>query len=198
MSWLRVLVCLLPIAGLSAQEPPGIAERWHFFVTETFHPLTPLGGAFYAGLSDVSHSQPSYGVGAAAYGERFGAALADIAGQNFFVDFAMASAFHEDTRYVRRGPANGGIWTRVGYAISTGFVTHTESGGRTFNWANLAGTAISTGVSDLYYPPSGRRPGPMAIRFGTNVVTTGLVALFPEFWPDFRGLLVRHHLFPRR
>ena len=36
--------------------------------------------------------------------ETRGASLGDIISQNFFADFLLASAFHEDTRYVRRGP----------------------------------------------------------------------------------------------
>lgn len=191
------LLFVFLVMGASAQEAPGISERWHFFSDETFSPLTLLGGAFYAGLSQISQSQPGYGEGSGAYAERLGASTADVVGQNFFVDFVMASAFHEDTRYVRLGSGSG-FFSRVGHAVSSGFVTRTNSGARTFNWANLTGTAAGTGLSMLYYPPDGRRPGPMAIRFGTNVATTGLVALFPEFWPDFHAMLVRHHLFPHR
>ena len=36
----------------------------------------------------------------------------------------------------------------------------------------------------------------MAIHFGTSLVGGGLANLFTEFWPDFRRMLVRHHLFP--
>lgn len=114
------------------------------------------------------------------------------------MDFVTASALRQDTRYARRGPAYGGVWARARYAISSAFVTHTDSGDRAFNWSNLAGTALSTGLSDLYYPPSGRKIGPMSIRFGTNVVSNGLAALFPEFWPNVRDMLQRHHLIPRR
>ena len=198
MGWIRLLFSLLLIAGASAQTTPSLSERWSFFEHETVTPLTAVGGAYTASVSQLSQSEPRYGEGARSLSERFGAALADTTGQNFFVDFVMASALHQDTRYARRGPAYGGVWARARYAIASAFVTHTNSGDRVFNWSNLAGTALSTGLSDLYYPTSGRKMSSMSIRFGTNVVSTGLAALFPEFWPDFRGILQRHHLIPRR
>src|SRR5579872_4644537 len=195
---IRCLLSLLALTGASAQTAPSLSERWHFFVNETFNPLTVVGGAYDAGVSQATQSDPRYGVGAGPLGERFGAALADTTGQNFFVDFVMASALHQDTRYRRRGPAYGGVWARARYALGSAFVTHTNAGAPAFNWSNVTGTALGTGLSDLYYPPNGRRPGAMAIRFGVNMVSNGLVALFPEFWPDFRQMLQRHRIIPHR
>ena len=176
---------------------PGVGEKWNFFVTETFTPMTLAAGAFNAGVSQATNSDPRYGVGAGPFAERFGASSADIVTQNFFGDFVMASVFHEDTRYTRQGPLYGGIWKRAGYAISRAFVTNADRGGDTFNWSNVTGTAISVGVSNLYYPPASRKASAVGIHFGTSVVGGGLANLFPEFWPDFRRTLERHHLFPR-
>lgn len=172
-------------------------QRWSFFKDETFNGMTLAAGAFNACLSHATKSDPQYGVGTGPLAERFGASVADIVSQNFLVDFAMASAFHEDTRYVRQGPAYGGIVARIGYAVSRAFVTRTDTGGRTVNWANLTGTALSFGVSNLYYPPSSRTRQAMEIRLGVGIVGAGLGNLFPEFWPDFHRMLQRHRLFPR-
>lgn len=174
-----------------------VAKRWQFFQEETFQTMTLAAGAFNACLAQATNSDPQYGVGTGPLAERFGASVADITSQNFLVDFAMATAFHEDTRYVRRGPSYGGIWARVGYAVSRAFVTRTDTGGRTFNWANLTGTSLSLGVSNIYYPPASRTRQAMEIRLGVGIAGAGLGNLFPEFWPDFRRMLERHHLFPR-
>jgi hypothetical protein len=181
----------------AAPSRTSLKTRWRFFKEETFQPMTLAAGAFNACLSQATNSDPQYGVGAGALSERFGASVADIVSQNFLIDFAMASSFHEDTRYVRRGPSYGGIWARVGYAISRAFVTSRDSGGHTFNWANLAGTTLSMGVSNIYYPPASRTRQAMEIRFGVGIAGAGLANLFPEFWPDFERMLQRHHLFPR-
>jgi hypothetical protein len=180
----------------AAPPTPGVSEKWHSFVRETFSPLSLGAGAFNAGVSQAMNSDPCYGVGAGPFAERFGASSVDIVTQNFFGDFVMASALHEDTRYVRRGAAYGGKWKRGRYAISRAFLTRADTGGATFNWSNLTGTAMSAGVSNLYYPPASRTGGATAIHFGTSLIGGGLANLYPEFWPDFRRMLARHHLFP--
>lgn len=167
-----------------------VRQKWHHFVDETITPLTLVGGAFNASVSQVLNNDPRYGVGSGAYAQRFGASVADIASQNFFGDFVMASALHEDPRYIRRGPQYG-FWNRVGYAIGRAVIIRKDSGGETFNWSNVTGTALSVGLSEAYYPPPSRTGGAMALRFGTNVAGAGFANLLPEFLPDFEQWLKR-------
>lgn len=173
-----------------------VSEKWHFFVGETFGPMTLAAGAFNGAISQATNSDPRYGVGPAAFAERFGASTTDIVTQNFFGDFLMASLFHEDTRYVRQGPAYGSVRKRALYAVSRAFITRADAGGSTYNWSNLTGTAMSAGFSNLYYPSASRNGGAIAIHFGTSLIGSGLANLYPEFWPGFRQMLARHHLFP--
>lgn len=194
----RTTAPIPPVAPASPPEHVTTRDRWRFFKEETFDPMTLVGGAFNAGLSQATRSDPQFGGGAGPLAERFGASVTDIATENFFVDFAMASVFHEDTRYRRRGPSYGGIWKRAGYAISRAFVTRRDSGGSTFNFANMTGSAISFGISNFYYPPASRTSRAMEIRFAAGIGGGALINLYPEFWPDFRELLRRHHLFPNR
>jgi hypothetical protein len=178
--------------------PPNVTvtEKWHTFVQETVAPITLAAGAFNAAVSQATNSDPRYGVGAGAYAQRFGASTADIVTQNFFSDFMMASVFHQDSRYVRRGSAYGGIWKRAGYAVSRAFITHADAGGDTFNWSNLTGTAMSAAASNVYYPAASRNASAAAMHFGTSLIGVGLFNLYPEFWPDFYRMLARHHLIP--
>lgn len=185
-------------ASSSAAPESPVERNWKNFLGETFTPLTLAAGAFDGAFSQVTNSDPKYGVGTAALGQRIGASSADIATQNFFGDFVMASAFHENVIFMRKGPGHGGIWKRAGYAISRAFIADSDYGGTTFNWSNLTGTAMSTAFSNLYYPPASRTPGDMAIQFGTRLAGAGLANLYPEFWPDFKAMLQRHHLFPQR
>src|SRR5580658_489642 len=122
-------------------SPPSVAEKWNLFDTETVAPFTLGAGAFNAAVSQITHSAPLYGrhPWPTAYPKRFGASVGDIVSQNFFGDFLLASAFHEDTRYIRRGLPHR-VWPRIGYAISRAVVTRTDSGEATFNWANVLGT----------------------------------------------------------
>jgi hypothetical protein len=171
-------------------------KKWGNFATETVGPLTWGGGAFNALFSDLTTTDPKYGVDRVALGKRFGASLADIASQNFFGDFVVASALHEDPRYHRKGEGFS-FWYRLGYAISRAGVIRKDTGGNTFNFDNVLGSAASSAFSNIYYPTASRNRQAMFMHFWTDVADSGFVNLAPEFWPDFKrkvfGHWVRRH-----
>ncbi len=200
--WVAALLCLAFAACVTAQvsdnssapggpAPPSVAEKWNHFETETFAPFTLGAAAFNASVSQATKSTPEYGSALwPAYPERFGSAIGDIISQNFFGDFLLASAFHEDTRYFRRGPEHR-LLSRIGYAISRSVITRTDAGEATFNWSNVAGTAMSAGLSNAYYPDRSRTAEAAAMNWVTDVAGSGFANLLPEFWPDFHEWLRR-------
>jgi hypothetical protein len=161
-------------------------------VAETVNPLTLGGGVFNAGLSHLTNSDPRYGTDSAAFAQRFGASAADITTQNFFGDCLLASAFHEDPRYVRNS-APYGKFSRFEYAVSRALVIRSDAGGSSFNWSNVLGTAVSAGLSNAYYPPPSRTGGAITIHFATSVAGAGSANLAPEFWPDFKKKVFKRH-----
>ena len=205
MRWLPFafysLLGLAPVARAQNSEglpteaglpPPSISEKWELFETETFAPLTLGAGAFNAAVSQASNSTPRYGRQLwPGYPERYASAVGDIVSQNFFGDFLLASAFHEDTRYVRRGPEHR-LLARVGYAVSRSVVTQSDSGEATFNASNVLGTAMSAALSNAYYPPASRTASAATMNWATSVAGTGFAHLLPEFWPDFHSWIKRH------
>jgi hypothetical protein len=62
------------------------------------------------------------------------------------------SETHEDTRYYALGREVGGFWRRAGYSLSRVVVTKKDSGERTFNISEVAGSAAAVSVSNFYYP----------------------------------------------
>lgn len=199
---LSFLIVLVPSAAF-AQVPsdsgvmlaaPSVSEKWAYFQKETIAPYSLGAGAFNAAVSQVTQSIPRYGRDLwPAYPERFGASVADLVSQNFWGDFVVASALHEDTRYRRVGESRK-LWPRIGYAISRSVVTRADSGETTFNWSNVLGTAISAGLSNAYYPPASRTATATLTNWGTSIAGSGLANLMPEFLPDFKRWLKRHHL----
>ncbi len=177
-----------------APTAPSVDEKWNYFIHETASAFTLGAGAFNAAVSQVTRSAPLYGRHWKAYPKRFGASVGDMVSQNFFGDFLLASAFHEDTRYVRRG-ATHGLWPRIGYAISRAVIVRRDAGGETFNWANVLGTAMSAGLSNAYYPELSRTVRASATNWGTGVGGAGLGNLMPEFLPDFKAWMKRHNPF---
>lgn len=165
--------------------------KWWNFVCETANPLTAADGLWDGAVAHVTNTAPKYGTDLGGFGEQVGASTLNTATQNFFGDFVLASALHEDPRYIRRG-SQYGMFSRAGYAISRAWRTRTDNGRETFNWSNVLGAAASTGLSYAYYPPASRDGTAMTFEFVTDVVGTGFANLAFEFWPD-----VRHKLFHR-
>jgi hypothetical protein len=165
-------------------------ENWNNFVHETVSPLTLGAGTFNAAFSQVTNTDPKYGVDGAAFGKRFGASVADIASQNFFGDFVVASASHEDPRYFRMGEGHS-LKYRAGYAISRALVIRNYDGRNTFNFENVLGSAASAGFSNLYYPATSRTGSATLMHFLIDIADNGFVNLAPEFWPDFRRKVLR-------
>jgi hypothetical protein len=179
-----------------ALPEPSVSEKWDFFVAETATPLLLVGVAANATTSQLTRSAPLYGKHfwrKDAFLKRVGATLGDTVSENFFSDFVLASAFHEDTRYVRRGPSHK-FGRRIGYAISRAVIARTDSGDPTFNWANVVGCAMSAGLSNAYYPDLSRTPSVALVNWGTNVAGAGLSNLMPELGPDVRHWMKRHLL----
>jgi hypothetical protein len=172
--------------------PLSIREKWNHFLHETASPLTLGGGTFNAAFSQVTDTDPKYGVNRVAFAKRIGASTADIASQNFFGDFVVASALREDPRYFPKGKGHTFL-SRVGYAISRAGVIRKDSGGNTFNFDNVVGSALSTGFSNLYYPRVSRTTRGMLMHFGVGAADNGFINLVPEFWPDFRDKVLRRH-----
>lgn len=167
---------------------------------ETVTPLTLAAASLDATASQLTRSAPLYGKHPwkhGAFPKRFGATVGDDISQNFFADFLLATALHEDTRYVRMGPLRK-MWPRIGYAISRAMITRTDSGNPAFNLANVGGCAMSAALSNAYYPAVSRTVSDSLTNWGTNVAGAGLTNLAPEFGPDVSQFFKRHIRFLNR
>ena len=104
----------------------------------------------------------------------------------------VAAAMHEDPRYFRKGEGHS-LFSRAGYALSRALVIRKDDGGNTFNFDNVFGSALSSGVSNIYYPAASRTRPAMLMHFWIDIADNGFVNLAPEFWPDFRRKILRRH-----
>jgi hypothetical protein len=168
-----------------ATPPLTTKQKWGLFVRESTDPFNIASAALGAAISQGHNSDPKYGVGMSAYGQRLGAALADETSQEFFSDAILASWWHQDPRYFRKGPGSS-VMARSFYAISRVFVCRTDSGRSAGNWSNLAGTALGIGLSNVYYPRRSITVSENGSRFVTSLSASAFANLLPEFWPDIR------------
>jgi carboxypeptidase family protein len=141
-------------------------------------PVTILGFGVNAGIYQAV-DYPSYGQGAAAYGQRLGATFAGGYAKIMIGDGVLASLLHQDPRYVYQG--TGTTKSRLKHAIGSAFITRGDNGEREINWSDLGGDLAVGGLQNAYYPPQDRGPG-LVLR-GALIGLGGRMALgvFQEF-----------------
>ena len=159
-----------------------------------------------ASTSQWGNRTPKYGEGGSAYGERFGAAWADLATQNLFSAGVLATLLHQDPRYYRRGPRSG-ILVRVGYSLSRVAVARQDSGASAFNASGVGGMMLGIAASNAYYPSESVCGRVMASRITTSLtgsitgnLLVGVLARRSEVVlpPQASRRKLSHHRFRRR
>lgn len=151
-------------------------------------PIYPTSGLF-ASLYQLDGQNPSFGQGMAGYARRWGTAYGDQVIGNMMTEGFMPSLFHEDPRYFR--VSEGSKKSRLGKALLQILVTHTDSGGRTFNFSEWGGNAAATAVSNAYYPDS-RSATENLEKLLISCGTDALSNVLKEFWPDVKRRFQRN------
>ncbi len=175
----------------AASEPLSSHEKMHIALKDTFdYPLFAVSAGL-AGLYQLDNSHPEFGQGAKGYFSRLGTSYADQMSGNLLTEGILPVAFHEDPRYFRL--AKGPIRHRLFYSLTRIFVTHTDSGHLTFNYAEVLGNGIAAGIGLSYYPDS-RDVGDYMQNWGVQLMTDSFSQVMKEFWPDIkRKLYARRH-----
>ncbi|MBV9304412.1 MAG: hypothetical protein JOY53_20065 [Acidobacteriaceae bacterium] len=171
-------------------EPISASRKMKIALKDSFdYPLMILAGA-YAGLYQLEDSHPQFGQGLAGYARRLGTSYADQVNGNMLTEGIMPILLKEDPRYFRM--AHGPKKRRTLYALSRIFVTHTDSGGTSFNYAEVIGNGMAAGIGLAYYTDNRNVPDFM-LNWGTQLGTDATSQVLKEFWPDVkRWWLVRH------
>ena len=164
-------------------------DKFNLFVRGTLDPFPFVVYGIQAGIEQANDTHSGYGQGAAGYARRFGAALGDGTSARFFSTYAFPSLLHQDPRYFRKGEGSG--WSRVGYSISRGFVTRSDSGKTQPNWSNLMGKFTGAGLSNLYYPAEDRGASLTLSRVAISLSYQMLGNLAIEFWPEIHRKIGR-------
>jgi len=172
-------------------KPLTTGQKFHLFAKSSFDPFQYAVAGLQAGLGQATNEFSGYGQGAAGYGKRYGASLADQVSSNFFSNFFYPTLLKEDPRYFRLG--EGSIKHRIGYSLAQEFVTHTDKGTRRFNFSNALGAFSSGGLSNVYYPETDRGLGLTMSRSAISLLYGSAGGLVDEFWPDINRKLFHHN-----
>jgi hypothetical protein len=166
-------------------------EKFHLFAKAALDPATLGIVGLQAGISQGENEFPGYGQGAAGYGKRYGASLADEVSSGFFSNYFWSVLLKQDPRYFRLG--EGTIQHRIWYAMKQEFICRTDKGTRTFSFENALGALSSGGLSNLYYPSTDRGFGLTMSRSGIALLYGSAGGLVDEFWPDISHKLFHRH-----
>ena len=179
-------------AEMSAQyQPISDGHKIKIALKDSFDYPLIFVAAGYAGIYQADNQHPEFGQGIKGYGRRFGTGYADQVIGNMMTEGFMPIVFREDPRYFRMG--EGKFSTRLWYALNRIFVTKTDSGATTFNFAEIVGNGIGAGIGLSYYPDS-RDFGDYAQNWWTACGTDAASQVLKEFWPDVkRWWYNKHH-----
>ena len=176
----------------SGQVPPlTTKEKFKVVAKGSFDYIQLPWYASLAAASQAQNGEAGFGQGAAGYGKRFGAYFADGTIENFMTGAILPSLLREDPRYFQSG--KGSFTHRTEYAISRIFVTRTDSGHSHFNFSEILGSALASGISTYSYHPHADRTLPNTLSvWGTQVGYDTITLVVKEFWPDIRRKMTKH------
>ncbi len=194
----RILGVIPDYQTVNGSAPPlTVRQKWELAYKQSVDPFNIFSAGLGAAFSQAGNQTPKFGVGSGAFGERFGAALADATTQNFFSAGLLATVLHQDPRYFRMGP-RASVGKRVLYSLSRVFVAYQDSGKATFNASGIGGMALGIAASNSYYPGSSRRGIVMAGRIETSLFSDVTGNLMAEFWPDIHDRFFRSGFLHRK
>jgi hypothetical protein len=175
-----------------AFQPISASRKLQIATKDSFdYPIFFLGAAF-AGLGQLDNAHPNFGQGVEGYAKRYVTSFADQAIGNYMTEGIMPALLHEDPRYFRVGPEYGSKKKRALYAATRVFVTRTDKGNWRFNYSELVGNSVASGIANAYYPQE-RKLGDNLGRVATQFGTDALSQVLKEFWPDVKRKFFKRH-----
>jgi hypothetical protein len=163
------------------RNPLTSGQKFKLFVDKTIAPSTFVSAGFSAAYKQALNSYPGYGQGWGAYGERYGAAVANSASTNFFGTFVFPSLFHTDPRHFFTN--RPGFAKKVEYALTRQVVTRTDSGRNTFNASRILSVLVAEAIANSYLPPEERTASKTFERAGNRFAFGVGSTLLKEYWP---------------
>jgi hypothetical protein len=183
---------IIPLFSVTSRKtaPPLTArQKFVLFAKSSADPYTFASSGIEAGIGQATNDFPGYGQGAAGYGKRFGASLADSVSGDFFGGFVYPVIFRQDPRYFRLG--EGSLKRRFGYALAQEFTCRTDRGQRSFNWSSVLGSFSSGALANTYYPDKDRGVSLTLTRSAVSLLYASASGLISEFLPDVERKLFR-------
>lgn len=166
--------------------PQSVREKFKTGLQDSFDYSSFIFVGIQAGISQGTKSYPAFHQGAAGFGRYYWHTFADQADENLWAESILPAVLHEDSRYYTLG--HGRILKRAQYAVSRALITRTDSGGETFNAAEIVGAGAAAAISSAYYPSQYRTWTKTGQRWLTSVILDTATFAAKEFWPDINSI----------
>jgi hypothetical protein len=177
-------------ACLQNYEPVSVRGKFKIASQDSFDRGTIVLAAAFAGESQLTNANPSFGQGGAGYARYLGTSYADFVIGDYMTEAIFPSLLHQDPRYFRKG--SGSVWSRLGYACGQIFQTHNDSGATAFNYSEILGNSVSVAISNSYYQDN-RDARDAGVKLSTQLGIDAAANVLKEFWPDLDRKLSRKH-----
>jgi hypothetical protein len=174
----------------TSTERLSTGQKLQLFVDNSISLHTLAWAAMGSAVNQAENSPTGFGQGWDAYAKRFGASMGRQASSNFFGEFLLASALHQDPRFYPE--VNPGFGHAVKYSVQRVFVTRNDDGRDVTNWSGLAGPLMAEGLANVYWPERNRTVGDTLFRYGLDVAMRAGGNMLREYWPVFYGKI--HHV----
>jgi hypothetical protein len=162
-------------------QPITAREKFVIASQDSFDRGTVVLAAAFAGTSQWTNANKSFGQGAAGFGRYFGTSYADFVIGDYMTEGIFPTILKQDPRYFRRGIGSGR--SRLGYAAGQIFWTHADTGRGQFNYSEIVGNSTAVAISNAYYPEN-RDVGDAVMKLGVQIAVDMTANILKEFWPD--------------
>lgn len=176
--------------SLQNYEPLTVKGKFNIAAEDAFDRGTVVLAAAFAGESQLTKDEPSFGQGGAGFGRYFATSYADYVIGDFMTEGIFPTLLHQDPRYFRKGTGSG--ISRLAYSMGQIFWTHKDSGGTQFNYSEVVGNSVAVAIGQSYYPDD-RDVGDAISKLGTQLGVDMASNVLKEFWPDISRAVSRKH-----
>lgn len=107
--------------------------------------------------------------------------MATGASKNFFGNFLLPAAFHQDPRFII-SPETG-LNQRLKYALRRVVITQTDTGDSAPNWSGLISPFAAQSIANAYLPDRERTVSKTLLRSGIMIGTSAGTNLLKACWP---------------
>jgi hypothetical protein len=158
------------------------ADKLVLAAEDNFNLYGVVAVGFVAGYDLALNRTPDFHAGAKGYARYYWHAYADRAVEIASVEVIAPLIFHQDTRFYYLG--KGPLAHRIGHSIRRTFITRSDSGHEQFNYSEILGTGVASGISTLYYPSRERSAANTLATWGINIGVDTFGFIVQELYPS--------------